>query len=137
MTNNPVLSHTDILELLQAVKQDKEARQVFLSMNREDQLLSILGIIAYTNSQLVILQKEFIEHKNDAKRYRMNREAQEKKVGDLAMTTGQKIAEGIRRELAGRFDFWLWFRDKVLPSVITVATLTLLYFVFGGKLPTP
>lgn len=128
MTNNPILSHDDISELLDTVKSDPEARQVFLAMSREDQLLSILGMIAFTNSQVARLQKEMLA-------YRRERERKEKQVGDLALTTGSKIAAGIKKEFEGRFGFWGDIGKGVIQSVATVIALALLYVVFGGKLP--
>jgi hypothetical protein len=128
MTNEPILSHDEISELLNAVKADREARHVFLAMSREDQLLAILGMIAFTNSQVANLQKEILT-------YRREREIREKRVGDLAITTGSKIAAGIRKELEGRFGFWGDIGKSVLQSVVTVIALALLYLAFGGKLP--
>jgi hypothetical protein len=116
--------------MLETVKADREARQVFLAMSREDQLLSILGMIAFTNSQVVNLQRDLIS-------YRADREMKEQKTSDKLYDTGARIAQGIKDELAKQFNFWLWFRDKVLPTVVTVAVLALLYFIFGGKVPTP
>lgn len=130
MTNDPVISHAEIMELLETVKADKDARRVFLMMTREDQLLAILGMIAFTNSQVANMQKDLLTYRND-------REKKEQNRGDFLMDTAAKIAEGVRKELAGRFDFWIWFRDKILPTVVTIIVLAMLYFVFGGKIPSP
>ena len=127
--SNVILSHDEIAELLEAVKADREARQVFLAMERDDQLLSMLGMIAYSNSQVANLQKDLIQYRNQ-------RETEEKKRGDFLMDTGTRIAQGIKKELEAR-DPVKWFVDRVLPQIITIITLAILYFVFGGKVPTP
>lgn len=75
-----------IKEMLDAVQADREARQVFLKMPREEQLLTILGILAVNSSQVAILQKEFITLKKDNTSYREEREKREKKLTEILDT---------------------------------------------------
>lgn len=130
MTNDPKIRSEDIRELLETVKANREARQVFLAMTREDQLLAILGMIAFNSSQIASMQKDLLTYRHD-------REEKEKGRDDHLYDTGTRIAQGIKDELAKQFNFWVWFRDKVLPGIVALVTLALLYFVFGGKIPTP
>jgi hypothetical protein len=75
-----------IKEILGKVQSDRDARKVFLAMPREEQLLAILGMIAYSNSQLAILQKQFIEHQSESARYREEREQREKRLVEILDT---------------------------------------------------
>lgn len=86
MTNEPMITTGDIREILQSVQQDREAKKVFLAMPREEQLMAILGMLAFTNSQLAILQKELIELKETNQRHREEREKREKKLADILDT---------------------------------------------------
>jgi hypothetical protein len=134
-------------DLFQAVQMDDDAKRVFLAMSREEQLLAILGMQSFVRSEVATVKKDIIdvrqdlnEFKKETRSYRVHRERQEKKMfggeeGDDEMSTTQKIAKEIAKALSQRFDFWIWFRDKVMPAVVTAITLGILYLVFGGKLP--
>jgi len=124
--NEPRMTTSNIREMLGAVQADKEARQVFLSMPREEQLLAILGMIAFLSSQIAGLQKDAID-------YRHKREEIEDGHSQEVMNTTQKIVKAISEAKASEFNFWLWFRDKVLPAVATAITLAVLYLAFGGR----
>jgi hypothetical protein len=82
MTNEKVTLNS-IKDMLDAVQADRDAKQVFLKMPREEQLLAILGMLAFTNSQVAQLQKDAIE-------YREQRERREKQLTDL-LDTDPKI----------------------------------------------
>lgn len=125
MTNDdPRLTKEDIKELLEAVQADREARQVFLSMPREDQLLSILGMIAYVNSQIASIQRDNID-------YRHSRETREKDRNQSLQDTGEMIAIGIRKALDERSQRWTKILDNITTSVLTVVILGILYLVFS------
>lgn len=138
---------TDFNEIFDAIQMDAEAKKVFLAMPREEQLLAILGMEAWIRSELVktkrdvlVLQQDFTEFKEESMRYRLLRERHERQLfgnfeGDDEMSTTQKIVREIKKEFQDRFDFWIWFRDKVLPGIIGLITLSILYLTFGGKLP--
>lgn len=50
------------------------------------------------------------------------------RVGALEKTVGT-----ITEKDKGKFDSWVYFRDRVLPQIITLITLSLLYLTFGPK----
>jgi hypothetical protein len=136
----------DFQEIFDAVQMDENAKKVFLSMPREEQLLAILGINAWTRSELAVVKKDVVsiqadleETRRDLVSYRIKRERQERESreydDDATITNTQKIAKEVAKALAQRFDFWTWFRDRVLPTVVTIITLAILYFVFGGRIP--
>lgn len=128
MINDPKITSNSIMEMLQAVQADKEAKKVFLAMPREEQLLAILGMISFINAQFVNLQKDQIE-------YRREREKKEERQSDILIDTGEKIAIGIKKVMGERFDSWTYFRDRILPPILVAFILGLLYLVFGGKIP--
>ena len=127
------LTTSSIKEILEAVQADREARKVFLSMPREEQLMAILGMIAYTNDQLAKLQKETIE-------YRQQRERREKKLTEILEETGpmkamtpeekQNTAQKIIA-LATRPARSGYLLDKVLSLIL----LILFYLVVTGRIP--
>ena len=117
-----------IKQMLDAVQADRDAKRVFLAMPREEQLLAILGLIAFTNSQLANMQKESIEYRN-------KREKQEQTHGERLLDTGAKIAEGINNALSTKFGRWTRLADSILDKVITIVIIGVLYLVFGGELP--
>jgi hypothetical protein len=138
----------DFQEIFDAVQMDENAKKVFLAMPREEQLLAILGMNAWTRSELAIVKKDVVniqgeleETRRDLISYRIKRERQEREnreySDDETVTTTQKIVKEVAKAFAQRFDFWTWFRDRVLPTVMTAITLGILYLIFGGKLPTP
>jgi hypothetical protein len=132
-------------EIFDAVQMDENAKKVFLAMPREEQLLAIVGMQAWMRSELVNIKRDVLETKKDMEetkketlQYRVRRERQEKKLlgsleGDDQVSTTQKIVREIAKEFSKRFDFWAWFRDKVLPAILTAIALGILYLVFGGK----
>jgi hypothetical protein len=139
----PNLNFQDIFD---AVQMDENAKKVFLSMPREEQLLAILGINAWTRSELAIVKKDVVniqegleETRRDLISYRFKRERQEREsreyADDEVIGVTEKIVKEVGKAFAQRFDFWVWFRDRVLPTIIGVITLGILYLVFGGKLP--
>jgi hypothetical protein len=133
------MNKTDFAEIFDAVQMDDGAKKVFLNMAREEQLLAILGMQAWMRSELVAVRKEVIntkddlgEFKKESRRYRIRREKQEgsQLSEDETMSTTEKISQQMNKP-------WIWFRDKVLPGIVQLATLALLYFIFGGKIPAP
>ena len=122
------ITTSSIKRMLDLVQADRDAKQVFLSMPREEQLLAILGMISFTNSQLANIQRENIE-------YRGKRERQEQTHSDRLVDTGTKIAEGINNALSAKFGRWQRLIDSVLDKVLTLVILAILYLTFGGKLP--
>ena len=112
---------------------DPEAREFFLSMTREEQLIVLFSIGASNSNRLAIVEKWQIDFGKDTRQYRAERERLEN--GDDKMSTTQKIVKMIEEERAKQFNYAVWFRDRVLPQVISLITLAILYLTFGGKLP--
>lgn len=127
-SDDPTVTVNDIQDMLEMVQADREAKKVFLAMPREEQLLAILGMIAYLGNQIAKSQKESIE-------YRQTREKEERKRGDSLVNTGERIAEGIKKALgereANKFDFWRYLLDKVVPGIIQFIILALLALIFA------
>lgn len=126
--DNTEVTSSSIMDMLNAVRADKDAKQVFLAMSREDQLLSILGMIAFTNSQIANMQKEHVS-------YRQERERKEVTHDNKLIDTGEKIAIGIQNVMTEKFGRWTKLADSILDKVITIVIIGILYLVFGGKLP--
>jgi hypothetical protein len=138
----------DIKSLLDDVQMNESAKIAFLALSREEQLLLILSMEAYIRSKLATIEKKQLDFDDDLKsfrvelrQYRSQRERRERQSSasneDETIDTTQKIIKILEREKAKQFDAWTWFRDRVLPTIITIITLAILYFVFGGKIPTP
>jgi hypothetical protein len=125
---DPKLTGDDIREMLALVRADREARQVFLGMPREDQLLSILGMISYINSQIAKMQKEAIE-------YRHIREARDGTRDQHLQDTGEMIAIGIRKALDERNQRSNKIIDSVITNLINIILIGILFLVFGQIKP--
>jgi hypothetical protein len=76
-----------IKEMLDAVQADREAKKVFLAMPREEQLLAILGLIAFTNAQLAQVQRDAIHYRAEREQKEREKEAREKKLAELLDTS--------------------------------------------------
>jgi hypothetical protein len=114
---------------------DEDAKVSFLAMSREDQLLVVLSMEGSNSNRLAVVEKWQINFEEGTRRYRSYRESKENGGGEDIMSITQKMAKVVATELAKRFDFWSWFRDRILPTVITVIVLAILYMAFGGKIP--
>jgi len=138
------MNKDDLEEILSQNFTSSDARQAFISMSREDQLLAILGVLAYVRSKLANLEKRQLESEREVKEYRLTRERREELLlgdlrGDGLLSTTQKIISSVSAEvskvMAGRFDWGVWFRDKVLPAIVTAIVFGILYFTFRGGTP--
>ncbi len=121
----------DVERLLNGM--DIDAKNAFTGMERENQLLVLFSIEMSNSNRLAKVEKKQIAFEEDNKMYREKREHRESE-NDI-MNTTQKIVAALAEAEAKRFNYWTWFRDRVLPSVITLITLAILYLTFGGKLP--
>lgn len=108
---------------------DEDARLSFLSMSREDQLLVILSMEGSNSNRLAVVEKWQIDFQRDRNLYREKRENKENNEEEVTNIT-QKIVKTFAQEMSKQFNFWLWFRDKVLPSMTTVGLMVLLYMIF-------
>jgi hypothetical protein len=104
----------DVHEMFQRIAMDKEAKKVFLAMPREEQLLAILGMQAWSSNELAKTQKDVASLRDDLEMYRRKRE--EKENGHSDNTVTQKIVKTVKQ----RFD-----------TLIMLATL--IYLIFNQK----
>lgn len=127
------ISKRDLEKALEVL--DNDARETFLGMSREDQLIILLSMEGANSNRLAKVEKWQIDFELDSRLYREKRERREGRVDDDLVTTTQKILKAIKDSDAAKFNYGVWFRDRVLPQVISLITLAVLYLTFGGKLP--
>lgn len=94
-------------------------RQRFKSLSLSQQVMELFDSLRANRGEIAKLMRVIIDYQEDQFHYRTIREQKE-------MSTEQKIETMLNK----RFDFWTYFRDKVLPSVLTFITMGLLYVVF-------
>ena len=123
------MSKIDIQQILDNV--DADARDNFASMEEKDQLLVIFSLEMSNSKRLATVERKQIEFERDYNSYRRNREKMERDRKEDTLSTTQKIIA----ELAKQFDWSVYFRDRILPPILTAIALGILYLVFGGKLP--
>jgi hypothetical protein len=116
---------------------DDDAKAAFLDMPREEQLVILLSMEGSNSNRLAVVERWQIDFKQDNRIYREQRERRENGGDDDMMNITQKILKAIEEADSKKFNFFVWFRDRVLPTVMTAITLGILYLIFGGKLPTP
>lgn len=119
----------DFTEMFDAIQMDVDAKKVFLSMQRDEQLLAILGMQAWMREEQSKIMRRVIDIERDLH----TKKGSNYREDDRKLTTSQKIMNVLTK----RFDFWLDIFKGVLQTVLTVVTLAILYLAFGGKLPTP
>ena len=117
------------------------SKKVFLSSLTREEQLSVL----WDNGQY--LKNEQAKDKRDHIKIRQELDFVKGEVQGIGrrgkfethptMTTSQKISLAINNRAAT----WIWYRDKVLAptlaAVHTIIILALLYFIFGGVIPSP
>lgn len=101
-----------------------DSRVSFEKLQPIDQMMIVYDMLTYVRSTIAKMEKNNIEFQQDQRTYRIKRERAEQTT---SLTTSRKI----ERILAGRFDAWAYFRDRILPSVLIAITLGILYLVFG------
>lgn len=114
---------------------DADAKDYFLSMSEEERDAILLSIESSNSNRIAVVEKRQIEFERDVRSYRRQREMREDNDSEEVMNTTQKILKAIAEAEAKKFNYAAWFRDRVLPQVITLITLAVLYLTFGGKLP--
>jgi len=67
------------MSALDLFQMDDEAREAFLSLSREEQLLAILSMETYVRAKLATLEKRLLELEKDLIAYRKQREEVEQK----------------------------------------------------------
>ena len=113
----------------------EDQKATFLSMRQEEQLAALFGMLAYIRSDLANVKKEQIGFGQDLNSFKRElrdvRVTREKMEQERQQNTDQKIDAALSK----RFDFWVYLRDRILPSVITLILLAVLYLTFGGQAP--
>lgn len=92
-------------------------------MGEHDQVMALFDMLRYLRGEIASVKRDILDLHADLTHYRNLREQKEVKE----QTTSQKIRAVIKEQ----FDFWAWFRDKVLPSILTVIVLALLVLAFS------
>jgi len=131
---NLMLNRKDLEDLIKT-DMDEGAKRAFLSMTREEQLLAILGMQSYIRAKVSTIEKRQIDFEDELRIYRIERESKERKQRDDVLSTTQKVIREITKAMDARFNWGVYFRDKVLPQVIIVIVLGMLYLVFGRGMP--
>lgn len=119
-----VIDFNKILERL-----DDEQKKSFVEMTRENQLLVILSIEMSNSNRLAKVEKKQIDMEADVRNYRMKREQREDNNNDDVMNTTQKIIKAIADAEAKKFNWGIYFRDRVLPNILSPAILILIYLI--------
>jgi hypothetical protein len=106
----------------------EDRRRVFMRLTEKERDAALWNMMIDEISERVKLMARIIELENNISYHK----------GDtIPLNTEQKIQIALEKKSVT----WIWYRDKVLaPTLSTLHTLiilALLYFVFGGKLPTP
>jgi len=113
----------------------EDQKATFLGMRQEEQLAALFGMLAYIRSDLANVKKEQIGFGQDLNSFKRElrdvRVTREKMEQERQQNTDQKIDAALSK----RFDFWVYLRDRILPSVITLILLAVLYLTFGGQAP--
>ena len=136
------LSPSSIKDMLEAVQADRETRQVFLKMTSEDKWIAVLGMIAFLNSQLALLQKDTILYRQERELKEKEREQREKKLVEILDTdpnikalspeekqnTMQKIIALATRPAR---------KGALLDKVLSLILVILFALFVMGKLPIP
>lgn len=126
------ITKRDIERALDAL--DPDAKDTFVSMSDQERDVVLLSMESSNSNRLAKVEKWQIDFERDARSYRAQRERLENGDDDKMGTT-QKIVKMIEEERAKQFNYVVWFRDRVMPQVITLITLAILYLAFGNKLP--
>jgi hypothetical protein len=133
VSNDIKVTPNSIKEMLDTVQADRNAKQVFLKMPREEQLLAILGMITFLTSQIANLQKENIQ-------YRQERELREKQLVELLDTDpGIKALSPDEKQNTVQKIFALATRPArgggLLDKVLSLILVILFYLFMTGKIP--
>src|SRR3970040_335225 len=111
----------------------EDQKVAFLAMAREEQLAALFGMLAYIRSDLANVKKEQIGFGQDLNSFKRElrdvRITREKMEQERQQNTDQKIDA----ELSSSFDFWVYIRARVVPSIIKLILLADLYLRFGGE----
>lgn len=97
-----------------------------------EQLSALFDMLRYVRGEITSMKRDQIEFADEL---RAVRRAREEKEEQSFVNTTDKIHAIIEAVEAKKFNWGVWFRDKVLPYLAGAALLALLYIVFGGGMP--
>ena len=98
-------------------------RDVFKRMENHDQSMALFDMMRFIRNELAAIRRELIDFQNNVFDYRHKREQTEGKQD-------QNTTDKIEAILNKRFDFFVYFRDKIFPPIATMIVIALLYLVF-------
>lgn len=111
-----------------------DPKMSFLRMSDQEKMAALYDMISFIRNDVASVKKNDIELRNDfdvfQRETRSVRRAREEKE-EREETTIDKI----EKVLSKRFDAWVYFRDRILPTILTLIITAILYVVFGGKVP--
>lgn len=106
----------------------------FLRMTDQEKMAALYDMISFIRNDVAMVKKSFIELRNDFDTFqretRSVRQMREEKEQNEETTIDK-----IEKVLSKRFDAWVYFRDRILPTILTLIITALLYVTFGGKMP--
>lgn len=96
-----------------------QTQKLFKSLPAPDQIGALYEMLRYIRGEVAIIKRDQIDIREDLRSLTT-------KSTNEAQTTTDKI----KRIIGERFDLMVYFRDKVLPPVITAIILVLLILAF-------
>lgn len=106
---------------------ETDRRRVFMRLTEKERDAALYNMLTDEISERVKLMAHVAELQAEVDGIGRRR--------DITLPIEQDTAEKIKAALAARFDTWAWFRDKVLPGIITFIVMGILYLVFRGSMP--
>lgn len=111
-----------------------DPRQSFLRMTDQEKMAALYDMITFIRSDVATAVKNTIVLRDDLETFqretRKVRAAREEK--ELQEET---TIDKIEKVLSKRFDAWVYFRDRILPTILTLIITGILYAVFRGNIP--
>ena len=111
-------------DIAQEAREHNDSRVSFEKLPEKQQMMIVYDMLTYLRGSMANIERRNIEFQEDQRAYRRKREQSE---DSRSLTTSRKI-ENI---LAGKFDSWVYFRDRILPPILIAIVLGILYVVFG------
>ena len=108
---------------------DEEDKQTFIDMTDENQKLVLLSIELSNSNRLAKVERKQIDMDTDMQTYRKEREKKEDNNDEEFLNTTQKFMKMYKEAEASKFNWWIYFRDRVLPNILSPAILILIYLI--------
>jgi len=130
-----IMTETELLALLE----NKDARRAFFAMSSQDQRETFYDMLVFIRSQQAQRDKTIANIRSDIQALERAFRQVGRRADAPTLTTSQKIDVALSKTTF--YVAWVWFRDKVLPNLVTsillVVIMALLYTAFGGTIPSP